>query len=89
MALSDNKKVQTMVNVLGGAAEDVRAAVAKMKAVRVKFQTHNPSVAGTPLEGNIAAVNVALNALDAEAVKALWTQLIAAKVPGHSNKALD
>ena len=89
MALADSKKVQTMINVLAASVEEVRDAVARMKAVRVKFQTHNPSVVGTPLEGNVAAVNSALNALDAEVSKALWTQLIAAKVPSHRNRALD
>ena len=69
MPIADTKKVQTMINILAEAAEEARAAVAKMKAVRTKFQTHNPSVAGTLLEGNVAAVNSALNALDAEMSK--------------------
>lgn len=89
MALADTKKVQTMINVLAEAAEDVRAAIERMKAVRTKFQAHNPDVTGTPLEGNVAAVNTALNALDTQTSKAIWTQIIAAKVTSHRNRALD
>ena len=39
MPIADTKKVQTMINILAEAAEEARAAVAKMKAVRTKFQT--------------------------------------------------
>ncbi len=54
--VADTKKVQTMVNVAGQQAQIVRDAVAQIKAVRVAFQTHNPDVTGTPLEGNVTAV---------------------------------
>lgn len=87
--VADAKKVQTMINVLAESATEARAAVARMKAVRAKFNAHNLSVVGTPLEGNVNSVNSALNALDAETSKAIWTQMIAASILSHRNKALD
>lgn len=85
----DSKKVQTMINIMANAAQSCRDARDKMLAVRTKFQAINPDITGTPLEGNVAALNSALNALDAELNKAIWTGLIGAKVPSHEGKALD
>lgn len=89
MPIADTKKVQTMINVAGQQMEIIRAAVDRMEAVKTAFQTHNPNVAGTPLEGNVAALNNALAALRTEVDKAVWTGLIGAIVPSHGNGALD
>lgn len=89
MPVADKKKVQTMINKMGQNAQIIRDAIADMKAVRTAFQTHNPDVTGTPLDGNVTAVNNALNVLDTEINKAVWTGMIAAIVPSHRNKALD
>ena len=85
----DTKKVQTMVNIVGQQMIIIRVAMARIEAVKAAFTTANPDVTGTPLEGNIAAVNSAITALKAEVDAALWTQLIAAIVPSHRNKALE
>lgn len=87
--VADTKKVQTMVNICAQQMEAIRAAVARIVQVRDVFTTVNPDVTGTALEGNVATVNQAINDLKAETDKAVWTQLIAAIVPSHRNKALE
>ncbi len=89
MALSDKKKVQTMVNIVGQAVQEMRDGMTTILAIRVKFNEINPDVTGTPLDGNLAAVNAAINSLDAELGGPVWDGMIAAIVPSHRNKALD
>lgn len=89
MALADTKKVQTMINIVAEQAEIIREAVEKMKAARTLFQSVNPDTTGTPLAGNEAAVSNAINGLDSEASEAVWTQMIAARIPSHRNQALS
>ena len=91
--VADTKKCQTMITICGQQILVVRAAIDTMKAVRAVFTTINPDPTGTPLEGNVALVNAALNALDgavnAGANNAVWDAMIAAIVPTHRNKALE
>lgn len=89
MPIADTKKVQTMINVAGQQLEIIRAAVVTLEAVKTAFTVHNPAVTGTPLEGQVAALNAALVALRTEVDKAIWTGLIAAIVPSHRNRALE
>lgn len=88
MPRADTKKVQTMVNIVGKNAEKVRNAVALMKAVRSMFQAVNPSTANTPLAGNEAAVSAAINALDAEISKPVWSGMIDAVSPTHTEEPI-
>lgn len=89
MPISDTKQVQTMVNIAGQQIQVVRAAVQTIKDVRSAYQALNPDTTGTPIEGNVAALSQALNALDAAASDAVWEVLIAGIVKSHRNKALD
>lgn len=89
MALADTKKVQTMINIVAEQAEIIREAVEKMKAVRTLFNSVNPDTTGTPLAGNETAVSNAIDGLDTEAIKGVWTQMIAAHIPSHRNQALS
>lgn len=89
MALSDVKKVQTMINIAGQQAQIVRDAVTKIAQVRAVFNTINPDVTGTPLEGNLVALGNAFTALETAANSAVWTGMINAMVPSHRNAALD
>ena len=89
MAISDKKKVQTMINIMAEQALEIRASVDKMKAVRVAFQAHSPDVTGTPLDGQVVALNTALNDLETEINSVVWDGVIAAIVPTHKNNALD
>ena len=88
MPVADTKKVQTMLNIVGQQAQIVRDAVQTMNDVRTAFNAVNPDTTGTPLEGNAAIVSNAIDALDTEASKAVWTQMIAAIVDSHRNEAL-
>lgn len=69
--------------------EIVREAVTTMDSVKDLFVTVNPDTTGTPLEGNLATLSSALDALKVEVEKSIWTQLIAAKVLSHRGKALE
>lgn len=88
MAVSDSKKVQTLINRAADEMIIIRAAVARLEATRLLFVAENPNVTGTPLEGNVTTVGNAIAALKAEADKAVWTGLIAARVPSHRGEAL-
>ncbi len=78
-----------MINAAADQITIVRAAVAELGRIRALFAAANPSTAGTPLDGNTAALNSAFTALKAESDKPVWTALIAAKVPSHRGRALE
>ena len=87
--VADTKKCQTLINICAQQMTAVRAAADTMEAMRDLFVAINPDTTGTPLHGNLATLSNALTALAAEAGRAVWTQLIAAEVPSHRNKALE
>jgi hypothetical protein len=87
--VTDNKKCQTFINAAAREALVIRAAVARLKAIRTTFQTVNPSTVGTALQGNTTQLNNSLNAIDTEISKAVWDTLISAVVTSHEGKALD
>jgi len=89
MALNDKKKVQTMVNVAAEQIQIIRSAINTLKTVRTAFQTHNPDVTGTVLEGNVSTLNSSLNSLDTESLSGVWDTLINGVVESHRNKALE
>ncbi len=82
------KKVADLVNAAGLAATTIRAQVAILKALRTTFLAVNPSVAGTPLAGNLATLSSAIDALDTQASLAIWTTMINAIVPTHQGNSL-
>lgn len=89
MALADKKKVQTRVNISGDAVVEIRKQVQILKDVKVKFETHNPNVTGTPLSGIVASLNGIISSLDAAASNPNWDTVINGKVLTHRNKALE
>lgn len=92
MAISDKKKVQTMLNITGQQALIIRNAINTIKNIRTTFNIHNPSVSGTPLDGQVSNLNTRVNAVDDEmnngASGAVWQGLINSIVPTHNNNAL-
>ena len=84
----DTKKVQTIINVCGEQMQIIRDALAVIQAMNTLFQSANPNVSGTPLQGNVAALGSALASLQAEADSPIWTGLINAVVRSHRNQAL-
>ena len=90
MALADSKKIQTMVNILGQQAQIIRAAVATMRTVEIAYNALNPtpSVTGTSLQGNKAALAAGLNTIDTEISGQEWTDQINGIVLSHRGKAI-
>lgn len=84
----DTKKVADLVNSAATEALSIRASVARLKALRTAFLAANPSVVGTPLAGNLAALSASIDALDTQASLAVWTAMIAAYVPSHQGNSL-
>jgi hypothetical protein len=89
MPIADTKKVQTMINVAADQIEIIQSAIATMKTIRTAFNTQNPDVTGTALEGNKVALSNSIDALDTEANLAIWTTITTSQVPSHQGKALD
>lgn len=87
--VADTKKVQSFVNQLADVADVVKDSSDTLEALRTAYQTANPDVTGTPLDGNLAAVNAWINDLTTLANSATATGMIAARVPSHRGKALD
>lgn len=93
MAISDKKKVQTMINITAEQIIIVRTAITAMQEVRTTFQNVNPSTTGTPISGSVAAINTALNALDATvnggSTASAWNLLINSHIDSHTGEALN
>jgi len=89
MAVGPTKKVQTMINQMAREIEICRAAHARMVIVRDFYTTVNPDPTGTALEGNVAAVNTAINSLGTEIDTVLWDGMISAKSPSHRSMAME
>jgi hypothetical protein len=80
----DTKKVQTLVNEAAVAIEAAR----KISSVRAKYVTANPSVSGTPLQGNGAAINQWLDDFEALLADPVADLFVSNKVASHRGKAL-
>lgn len=89
MNVPDSKKVQSAINAVGKNVQNMRAEMADIDAVIAKFTAANPSVAGTPLAGNVSTLNTALTNLRNVLNSAVFTGLIAAISTTHQGKALD
>ena len=89
MPVSDKKKTQSLINHVGQRVQAMRAEMAAIVAVRDKFVTENVDPAGTPLDGNVAALTSALTTLNTALQSATFDALIAAVVPTHRGTALD
>lgn len=82
------KKVADLVNSAAVAATTIRTQVAALKTLRTLFLAANPSVTGTPLQGNLTALSNSIDALDTQASLAVWTTMINAYVPSHQGNSL-
>lgn len=89
MPQADSKKVQTVINTVGQQVQFMRDGMDRINEMKVKWAAHNPDVTGTPLDGNVAALNTAVTTLETALNSAVFTGLIAAISPTHENKALD
>ena len=86
--VADTKKVQTLINISGNAVIAARASADTIDVVRAKFTAANPDVIGTPIEGQVAATNTALNAFQTAVRSTDLDVLVNSIVPTHRNDAL-
>lgn len=82
--VADTKKVQSLINEMADIVEVGREA----EAIKASYIAAAPDVTGTPLEGNIAAVNTWLNSLSAIMSDPIAQGFIDAKVQSHRGDAL-
>ncbi len=83
MAITDADKCQHLIDVVAGEAINLKAVADKLDALVVLFQTHNPDVTGTPLEGQVANVNAWITTVRQAADGPVATGMIAAKSSRH------
>lgn len=82
--INDTKKVQSLVNE----AADIIEVARKITALRAKYTTANPSITGTPLQGNGAAINQWLDDFEALLADPVADLFVNSKVDSHRGKAL-
>lgn len=80
----DTKKVQTLINEAAKAIEAAR----NISIVRAKYTTANPSITGTPLQGNGAAINQWLDDFEALLANPIADLFVDNKVATHRGAAL-
>ena len=83
MPLADTKKCQHFIDAAAEAAEQVQQAATRLSALRTAFQQAGPDVAGTPLDGNVAAASNWIDDVIAAAGAPVATALVAAKSKRH------
>lgn len=86
--VADTKKVQTLINRAADVMAAVVTAADDMDALKALYQAASPSTAGTPLDGNLAALNQWLADLRTLAGSPVVAVMSAAKVPSHRGGAL-
>ncbi len=82
--VADTKKVQTLINRMADVVEVGRSA----ETIKDAYVAANPDVTGTPLEGNVAAVNTWLTDFMTILNDPIAQGLIDARVPSHKGDAL-
>ena len=88
MAISDTKKCQTLINVIGQRCIELQAIALDLKAYRTAYIAQSVDPTGTPLEGNVTAASNWIDDVDTAANAAVADGFIANIVPSHGNKAL-
>lgn len=88
MAIADTKKVQTLINEMAKVARAIQAGADRLEQVQSAYVAHNIDPTGTPLEGNLAAVNAWISTIKTLAGDQITQGMISAEAPTHHNKAL-
>lgn len=84
-----NKQIQTLVNKLAKIAVELKNNKTPIQQVRQQYQTSNPPVTGTIIEGRVSAINAWANAVIALADDPVTQELIDKQSPSYRNKAFD
>lgn len=88
MAISDNKKVQSPINIVADEVDKLKAVATRLETLRTAFQAHNPDVTGTLLDGHVAQVSAWTDAARAVADDVVANAFLAERVPTHRGKAM-
>ena len=88
MPISDKKKCQTLINLVGQKCQTLQAIADELKAYRAAYIAQSVDPTGTPLDGKVSAVSTWIDNVDTAANAAVADGFIANIVPSHRNKAL-
>lgn len=85
--LHAHKKIQTLVNRCARAAQQLRATADDLESYRDMYVAAGLDPAGTPLDGNVPAVNAWIAAVRAAADSPVAGAMIGAFRAGHTEEA--
>jgi len=83
------KQVQSLVNIVALDAKEIKAISARLTALRTLYQAASPNVTGTPLQGNLTALNAWIDSVNTAAAAVVTQTMIDAYVPTHKGDALN
>jgi hypothetical protein len=88
MPISDKKKCQTLINLIGQKAIILKEIASLLESCRTAYQTQSVDPTGTPLEGKVTAASNWINDVRSVADDVVAEGFINNIVVGHKNKAL-
>lgn len=88
MPISDKKKAQTLINLIGQNAIILQSLAEQLKTFRIAYQTQGVDPSGTPLDGNVSAASNWIDDVDQVANAAVANGFISNIIESHKNKAL-
>lgn len=86
--VADNKKCQTLINVVATCVNDLQVLSGKLQRCRQAYQDQNVDPVGTPLDGNIPAVTGWIDDVVSVADSPVANGFLQHIVEGHENNAL-
>ena len=89
MPVSNQKKIQTLINAVAEEAQKIKEANTRLQALRTLYTASNVDATGTLLQGNVTAVSNWIDSVNTVANSAVPNGMIAAYVPSHRGKALE
>jgi len=89
MAVSDTKKVQTLINICALRVQQLKDIADELKALRTAYTAQGVDATGTPLDTHVVQVSAWIDAVEAVGDNAVANAFIANYVPTHRNAALE
>lgn len=84
-----SKQNQTFVNLFTREFNDIQKASDNLAALKVKYLAKNPDSTGSILDGNVPAMNTAINDVKNALTNPVIATIAAGFVPTHQEVALD
>ena len=88
MSIADNKKCQTLTNVVAEELIKLKNIANRLKTFGQTFVDQNVTVINCGLENNIAVLSTWIQTLDACANNTTVSEISTHAVPGHGTKSL-